>query len=258
MPQQVDYRLVSSAIARVHWELNVTCGQERNPGFYVDQTLGLLFLSLLTPPPFGEARSRRIVHYLKSFRGTVANAKENLAGKAIKPFALAALEKLVAVRSRLTKVGTELGPFLSGVDPSEFNQSVSDAITALERYHDWLTAELSRMTEETAVGREAYIYFLKHVALMPFTPEQLLVIGKHEWERSVAFESLEQTRNGGVTGTRLVSRSSDTDGAGRILGRRGAAFSRSEEHSHRPFMDEALSQSAAAAVRRAAVLHGCH
>lgn len=196
--QQVDYRLIGSAIARVHWELNVTCGQERNPGFYVDQTLGLLFLAVLQPPPFTEKRSHTIVRYLQSFPATVINAKENLAGKAIKPFAVAALEKLVAVRSRLTKVGTELGPFLSGVDPLEFNQSVSDAITALESLHDWLTAELDDMTEETAVGRDAYVYFLKQVALMPFTPEQLLVMGAHEWERSVAFETCEQTRNQGL------------------------------------------------------------
>src|SRR6185503_8050099 len=183
---------------RVDWELNVTCGQERNPGFYVDQTLGLLFLSLLTPPSFTEARSRRIIRYLQSFGGTVANAKENLAGNAIKPFALAALEKLADVRSRLTKAGTELGPLLSGVDPKEFTQSISDAITALESLHDWLTAELDGMTEETAVGREAYVNFLKQVALMPFTPEQLLVMGAHEWERSVAFETFEQTRNQGL------------------------------------------------------------
>src|SRR5215510_5275102 len=193
--QQVDCRLIESAIARVHWELNVTRGQESNPGFYVDQTLGLLFLSLLKPPPFTEARSRAIILYLQSFSGTVANAKENLTGRATKPFALAALEKLVAVRSRLTKIGTELGPLLSGVNAKEFNQSVSDAITALESFHHWLNAELPRMSEETAVGRDAYVYFLKHVALMPFTPEQLLVMGAHEWERSVAFETCEQTRN---------------------------------------------------------------
>src|SRR3989441_404091 len=198
LPQQVDYRLIASAIARVHWELNVTRGQECNPGFYVDQTLGLLFLSLLKPPPFTDGRSQAILRYLQSFPATVANAKENLAGKAIRPFALAALEKLVAVRSRLTKVGTELGPFLSGVSPKEFNQSVTDAITTLESLHDWLNAELSVMTEETAIGRDAYVYFLKHVALMPFTPEQLLVMGAHEWERSVAFETCEQTRNQGL------------------------------------------------------------
>src|SRR5439155_26249549 len=56
--QQVDCRLIGSAIARVHWELNITRGQETNPGFYIDQTVGLLFLSLLRPPPFAERRSR--------------------------------------------------------------------------------------------------------------------------------------------------------------------------------------------------------
>jgi hypothetical protein len=196
--EQVDYRLIGSAIERVHWELDVTRGQECNPGFYVDQTLGLLFLSLLKPPPFTDDRSHAIVRYLKSFPATVANAKENLARRAIRPFAIAALEKLVAVKSRLTKVGTELGPLLSGVDPREFNQSVADAINALESFHDWLNSELDEMTEEIAIGRDVYDGFLKRVALLPVTPEQLLVMGRHEWERSVAFETFEQTRNQGL------------------------------------------------------------
>src|SRR6185369_12712278 len=83
--QQVDYRLIASAITRVHWELNITRGQEGNPGFYIDQTLGLLFLALLPPPPFTEKRCRDIVRYLQSFVSTVENAKQNLAGNAIKP-----------------------------------------------------------------------------------------------------------------------------------------------------------------------------
>lgn len=195
---QVDYRLIGAALARVHWELNVTRGQECNPGFYVDQTLGLLFLSLLPPPPFTEARSRQIIRNLQSFPNTVTAAKQNLAATAIKPFALAALEKLVAVESRLTRVGTALGPMLSGVSQQEFKDSIRGAIKALESFHDWLNQRLDRMTEETAVGRDAYLYFLQHVALMPFTPEQLLVMGAHEWERSVAFESFEQTRNQGL------------------------------------------------------------
>jgi hypothetical protein len=198
VPHQVDYRLLGSALARVHWELNVTSGQKCNPGFYVDQTLGLLFLSLLRPPPFTEARSRNIVKVLQSFSGTVANAGENLAGNAIRPFALAAIEKLVDVNARLTKVANELGPLLSGVSTAELNESTGDAIAALESLHDWLNTNLEQMKEQTAVGREAYIYFLKHVALMPFTPEQLLVMGAHEWERSVAFEAFEQTRNEGL------------------------------------------------------------
>jgi uncharacterized protein DUF885 len=196
--QQVDYRLIGSALARVHFELNVIRIHERNPGFYVDQTLGLLFLALLKPPPFDETRSLTIRNALRSFRQTVTDARENLSGKAIKPFALAANEKLSEARVRLTKVADELGPLLPGVTVVEFNEVTTDAIAALEEFHDWLNSQLAGMSEETAVGREAYVYFLKQVALMPFTPEQLLVMGAYEWERSVAFETFEQTRNHGL------------------------------------------------------------
>ncbi len=198
IPQQVDYRLIASAITRVHWELNITRGQERNPGFYVDQTLGLLFLALLPPPPFTEKRSRDIVRYLQSFAPTVENAKKNLAGQAIKPFALAAMEKLPDVRDRLTKVANTLAPLLSGVSATELHDATKQASAALESFHEWLNTELEGMKEETAVGRDAYVYFLEKVAMMPFTPEQLLVMGAHEWERSVAFETCEQTRNQGL------------------------------------------------------------
>ncbi len=195
---QVDYRLIGSALARVHWELNVTCAQERNPGFYVDQTLGWLFLSLLRPAPFDEARSRGIIKVLQSFSQTVVDAKQNLADQAIRPFAQAALEKLMDIRERLTKVATELSPLLSGVETAELDNAAEGAIVALTSLHDWLKSRLPQMSEETAVGRDGYVYFLQHVALMPFTPEQLLVMGAHEWERSVAFETFEQVRNEGL------------------------------------------------------------
>jgi hypothetical protein len=196
--QQVDCRLIGSALARVHFELDVIRIHERNPGFYVDQTLGLVFLSLLKPPPFDEVRSRMIINALRSFRQTVADAQENLAGKAIKPFALAAIEKLVDVGKRLTKVADELGPLLTAVSVSDLHNATTDAIAALETLYDWINSQLPGMSEETAVGREAYVYFLKQVALMPFTPEQLLSMGAYERERSVAFETFEQTRNQGL------------------------------------------------------------
>lgn len=196
--QQVDYRLIGSALARVHFELDVIRIHERNPGFYVDQTLGLLFLSLLKPPPFDEGRSRLIINALRSFRQTVADGQENLSAKAIKPFALAAIEKLVDVRKRLTKVADELGPLLTAVSVPDLHDTTNDAIAALETFHDWINSQLPGMSEETAVGREAYVYFLKQVALMPFTAEQLLSMGAYEWERSVAFETFEQTRNHGL------------------------------------------------------------
>ena len=52
IPRQVDYRLIGSALSRVGWELYVTRNWQRNPAFYVDQTLGAVYERLLQPPPF--------------------------------------------------------------------------------------------------------------------------------------------------------------------------------------------------------------
>ena len=54
------------------------------------------------------------------------------------------------------------------------------------------------MSSKTAIGREAYVFFLKNVALIPFTPEQLLSTGHQEWARSVASQTYEEHRNQGA------------------------------------------------------------
>ncbi len=54
------------------------------------------------------------------------------------------------------------------------------------------------MAQESAVGRENYIFFLKNVALLPYTPEQLQAMGRQEWARSVASEVYEEHHNLGA------------------------------------------------------------
>ena len=196
--QQVDYRLIASALARVRWELDITRSHEVNPDFYVHQTLGAIFLLLLKPAPFDSDRCKEIIIRLQSIPATVEAGKQNLKQSAIQPFAIAAIEKLTNVRRYLATVATELEPLYDPAQTSELGPATDKAIVALESLRNWLETELPNMEVKTAVGRETYCYFLKHVALMPFTPEQLLVMSKQEWERSVAFEFCERTRNEGL------------------------------------------------------------
>ena len=51
------------------------------------------------------------------------------------------------------------------------------------------------MPEKAAIGRANYEFFLTNVALLPYTPEQLLSISQQEWERAVSFEQIEKQRN---------------------------------------------------------------
>ncbi|MDP9003544.1 MAG: DUF885 domain-containing protein, partial [Verrucomicrobiota bacterium] len=39
------------------------------------------------------------------------------------------------------------------------------------------------------------VFFLKNVALLPYSPEELLAMGRQEWNRAVAFETYEKERN---------------------------------------------------------------
>src|SRR5438045_1282985 len=86
VPSQVDYRLIGSAIARVHWELNVLQSWRRNPRFYVHQSLGALFESLLQPPPFGADRVETLQRRLDNIPSTLDAARANLGDHAVAPF----------------------------------------------------------------------------------------------------------------------------------------------------------------------------
>lgn len=197
VPQQVDYQLLGSALARVHWELDLNRRWQRDPTFYVDQTMTAVLEMLLPPPPFDEARSAELIARLRNIPSLLEDAKENLQQPAA-PFAKLAIDSLADIRAQLQVVGHDVAPLLTGSHGREVPPAIEQATTALESFHTWLEKSLPAMTASTAVGRDAYEYFLKHVALYPFTPEQLLEMSRQEWARSVAFEQEESQRNKSV------------------------------------------------------------
>ena len=197
IPRQVDYRLIGSALSRVGWELYVTRNWQRDPGFYVDQTLGAVYERLLQPPPFDRARSAEIVRRMSAIPRTLEYAKANL-DDPVRPMAEEAIAALKDIRPRLLKAVQELKPLLDPTAGAEIEGAAGKAIEALESYRAWLNDRLKTMVPKSSVGRHDYAFFLKNVALMPYTPEQVLAMGQQEWDRAVAFESYERQRNAGL------------------------------------------------------------
>jgi uncharacterized protein (DUF885 family) len=194
--QQVDYRLMGSAIARVRWELDVNRGWQRNPGFYIDQTVGAYFHLLLPPPPFNAARTSQIVETLASIPSTLTQAKTNLSDMSA-PFASLSVDRLASIRLSMQQSVAALKSHLDASASTNLDAADRQAIEALEAFRDWLSLQLPKLPSETAVGRDSYIFFLKNVALIPYSPERLLEIGKDEWARSVSFQVYEEHRNQG-------------------------------------------------------------
>lgn len=193
-PAQVDYRLLGSAIARVHWELDIVRAWRRNPTFYLEQTIGVLHRDLLRAPPFDGNRTSEIVRRLERVPRILDEGKANLT-EAVGPFAGLAIDALDAVGPRLDGVARALGPLLEGPDAARFPAAVKAAARALEAYRGWLAHNLPSLPQQTAVGRDAYVGFLRRVALVPFAPEELVAMARQDWARGVAFEAYERRRN---------------------------------------------------------------
>jgi uncharacterized protein (DUF885 family) len=193
----VDYLLVGSAIARARWELDYVRGWQRNPWFYLDQTLASVFVSLTQPPPFDQARSAEIVRRVQAIPQIIADGEANLKDPA-GPLAQLSIHQLNDIRPRLEEMARELKPQLTIGSAAQLDAAVQAAIQALEGYRAWLEQRLPAMSSNVAVGRDNYVFFLKHVALIPYTPEQLLTMGRQEWERAIAFEVYEKNRNAGL------------------------------------------------------------
>jgi uncharacterized protein (DUF885 family) len=202
--QQVDYRLMGSSLARVHWELDLNRRWQRDPTFYVDQTMTPVTETLLPPPPPDEVRSRELISRLQNIPAILEEAKANLQQPAA-PFAKLAIDSLADIRPQLQIVAHDVAPLLTGVTRGELGLAVERATSALEGFRAWLQQRLPSMTAHTAVGREAYAYFLKNVALYPFTPEQLLDMSRQEWARSVVSEQLEHQHDKDVPALKMFA-----------------------------------------------------
>lgn len=193
---EVDRRLLHSAFARVRWELDVERGWQRNPMFYVDQSVGAVYDRFLQPPPFSKARSGEILRRLMSVPATIDSAKGNLV-PAEAPFARLAVASLDKIRERLSSALRAVKPLLAREDAARVDAAGERAIAALENYREWLGNRAPTLRAQSAVGREGYLFFLKNVALLPYTPEELLAMGRQEWARAVARETIEAAKNAG-------------------------------------------------------------
>jgi uncharacterized protein (DUF885 family) len=194
VPRQVDHRLIGSAIARVRWELDIAPAWQRDPAFYIQQALGPVYDVLLPPPPIDAGRADALIARFAHVPAVLEHARANLTD-ARRPFARLAIDTLAGIEKNIETVAREIDAAVPSSHRGRVVKPAADAAAALGGFRDWLAGREATLGTDTAVGRPNYLRFLREVALVPFTPEELLAMGRQEWERAVAFEALEQARN---------------------------------------------------------------
>jgi hypothetical protein len=176
IPQQVDYRLIGSALARVRWELDINPRWKRDPNFYIAQTLTPIVEALTVPGPYDAAHSREIHTRIENIPSILQQGVVNM-DKPPAPFATVAIKGLENIRPRLRQMATALLKSTT-LKEQELNSATDRATEALDRFRENLREMLPSLPNETAIGRDAYVFFLKNVAMMTYSPEELLAMGR--------------------------------------------------------------------------------
>jgi uncharacterized protein (DUF885 family) len=203
IPKQVDYRLIGSALSRVRWEIEINPSWQRDPTFYIEQTLTPVVEALTVPGPYNAAQSREILARIENIPAILEQGKANLVDPPA-PFASVSVQALENIRPRLRQMAGALTKSTT-LKPEELRGATDRAADALEKFRQHLQEKLPSLPQQIALGRDAYIFFLRNVAMLPYSPEDLLAMGRQEWDRAVAFETFEMQRNRNVPPPKLAT-----------------------------------------------------
>jgi len=189
--ERVDYLLVRAQLDGLDFEHRVLRPWARDPGFYLtDEAIGVFArsnapTSLDSPEAVADFRAR-----LQALPALLEQAKGNLTEGARE---LAQ----IALRARMREfefVSRELSVRLRQQHPNLI-PDFEKARTAIATFHAWLGPNLGKMTAPAGVGADNYEWYLKRVALIPYSMNDLRVIAEREYERFMTFLKVEENRN---------------------------------------------------------------
>ena len=200
--QQAEFLAVRARFDQEHFRLNVSRPWARDPGFYVDRMLRLSFADL----PLEGNELSELKGQLAAIPSLVSSAQENLND-------VAADYADLAIFNLTNSDGVGHGYPYRAIPPAgvigwyedllgraldqqpELRESIVTAKTAIESFSAWLQDNRSAMTGKAGVGRDNFDWYLKHVKLLPYTADEIVVLGERELGRLWSVYALERHRN---------------------------------------------------------------
>lgn len=200
--QQSEFLAVRARVDQEYFALLVSRPWARDPGFYVDRILRLAFTEL----PLDDTELQQFKSRLAGIPPLVSAAQENLTD-------VAADYADLAIFNLTNSDGVGHGYPYRAIPPAgvigwyedllgralqkqpELRDSIVAAKTALESFNTWLQDNRNRMTGKAGVGRENFDWYLKHVKLLPYTADEIVVLGERELNRLWSVYALERHRN---------------------------------------------------------------
>jgi hypothetical protein len=190
----VDARLLRSVLDRVEWDLDVLRNWERDAVFLVGQIIGPWFDLLLPRPPFSAEVERGLVSVARSIPERVVLARQNLERAGVGDLARAAAIELEAIDERFAASVEGLSGVVSDETLTQLRTLAPAAGESLAGFAAWLSESAAAFAPSTPVGRERFVWFLRHVALIAEEPEDLVRAALQDYRRAVLAELVTRNR----------------------------------------------------------------
>lgn len=194
--RRVDYMVVLAEMRGLEFQHRVVQPWKHDPAFYSTTNLGFgpkMHGALAIPKlPLAadelaafKARLEAVPEALRQARTNLTHPRGDLARLGI-----AQKQVEVNVYGELAARAAKVQPAL--VAPAKRAQAAAAGFKA------WLESIEAGLPAHGGVGRENYAWYLKNVLLLPYTPEEIAVIGEREYQRQIAFLKIEEHRNRGI------------------------------------------------------------
>ena len=199
VPRRVDYLAVRARFDRAAFRMQVTRPWRRDPGFYVDPLLRIAFTELPTDADELAPRLAAVGDWLALARTNLDAGAADYADLALRnltradgvghghPYRAEPPAGVIGWYRDLLARAREAQPDLV--------EAIEAALAEIESFEAWLREARAEMNAPAGVGREAFDWYLRHVKLMPWTADEVLVLAERELDRLRAFLALEQIRN---------------------------------------------------------------
>ena len=192
---EVDATVLRVELNQQEFEHRVLRPASRNPNFYVQQvTMGLpANPARVTAEQAGNlaARLTAAAALLDRARGWLTEASQDHA-----LIALRYIERPAGVRNQLSAVERlqTLARETATAHPA-LSRAAGDTATALAGYGQWIRANLAKMTAPGHIGLDEFNWYLRHVFVMPYTAQDLLVLAERDYQRTMANLAFHENRN---------------------------------------------------------------
>ncbi|WP_156455532.1 DUF885 family protein [Sphingomonas sp. CCH5-D11] len=191
--QRVDAMVVRAEMNGMDFQYRVMQPWTRDPAFYSTTNLGFgpkMHGAIALPRlPIAADKAAVLAAQLNAVPEALRQARVNLTDARGDLARLGIVQKQVEVNvyGQFAAQAAKVQPALAA--PAKRAQAAAASFKA------WLEGIEATLPAHGGVGRENYAWYLKNVLLLPYTPDEVQVIGEREYQRQVAFLKIEEHRN---------------------------------------------------------------